>query len=237
MRHQFGDCVLDLETRELSRGGRPLTIEPKAFRLLELLVEARPKALSKSELQDSLWPNTYVSEGSLARLVAQIRAAIGDRAERPRFIRTVHGYGYAFSGEVVASDRPRSARQGLHCRLVWGEREIALAPGENILGRDPDALVWIDLDSVSRRHARIVVSGMTATLEDLGSKNGTYLRGEKIGEPKALQEGDSIRFGSVTLTLRAVSGEGSTATEIGASPVGDVSSPAPPRRGRKRGTP
>lgn len=214
MRHQFGDCVLDLETRELSRGGRPLTIEPKAFRLLELLVEARPKALSKSELQDSLWPNTYVSEGSLARLVAQIRAAIGDRAERPRFIRTVHGYGYAFSGEVVASDRPRSARQGLHCRLVWGEREIALAPGENILGRDPDALVWIDLDSVSRRHARIVVSGMTATLEDLGSKNGTYLRGERITSVSTLENGDTIRIGAASLAFRSFRPARSTATEV-----------------------
>lgn len=214
MRHQFGDCVLDLETRELSRGGRPLTIEPKAFRLLELLVEARPKALSKSELQDSLWPNTYVSEGSLARLVAEIRAAIGDRAERPRFIRTVHGYGYAFSGEVVASDRPRSARQGLHCRLVWGEREIALAPGENILGRDPDALVWIDLDSVSRRHARIVVSGMTATLEDLGSKNGTYLRGERITSVSTLENGDTIRIGAASLAFRSFRPARSTATEV-----------------------
>src|SRR5262245_66661937 len=112
MRFLFGDCVFDLDTRELTRGGKPVHIEPKAYRLLELLLTARPKALSKDELQDQLWPKTFVSERSLARLVEVIRSSLGDSAKEPHLIRTVHGFGYAFCGEatpVTASGRPEPA--------------------------------------------------------------------------------------------------------------------------------
>ena len=84
VRLQFGDCTLDLETRELLRSGKAVHIEPKAFRLLELLVRARPKALSKDELQNELWPKTFVSERNIARLVLVLRMLIGDRARTPR---------------------------------------------------------------------------------------------------------------------------------------------------------
>src|SRR5262245_29503619 len=215
MRLQFGDCVLDLDTRELSRAGKPVHIEPKAFRLLEVLLAARPKALSKDELQDQLWPKTFVSERSLARLVEVVRDCIGDSAKEPRYIRTVHGFGYAFSGEVppTSGREPGASRFGFHYRVAWGDREVALSDGENILGRDPDTVVWIDLNSVSRRHARIVVRGETATIEDLGSRNGTYVQGEKIETPRALTNGDTIKVGAAKLVFRCFRGLGSTASE------------------------
>jgi DNA-binding winged helix-turn-helix (wHTH) protein len=216
MRFQFGDCVLDLDTRELSRGGKPVHIEPKAFRLLELLLADHPKALSKDELQDQLWPKTFVSERSLARLVEVVRDCIGDSAKEPRYIRTVHGFGYAFSGDAtVAPTRLQGAsRLGIHCRIAWGDREVALSEGENILGRDPDTVVWIDLNSVSRRHARILVRGETATIEDLGSRNGTYVQGERIEAPRALVNGDTIKVGAAKLVFRCFRGLGSTASEV-----------------------
>ena len=70
-------------------------------------------------------------------------------------------------------------------RLIWGNREVALAPGENLFGRDEDAVVWIDDALVSRRHARIVIDETGAVLEDLGSKNGTYLRGRESRPPES----------------------------------------------------
>jgi len=216
MRFQFGDCVLDLDTRELSRGGKPVHIEPKAFRLLELLLADRPKALSKDELQDQLWPKTFVSERSLARLVEVVRDCTGDSAKEPRYIRTVHGFGYAFSGEVrpVSMKLLRPPPLGFHCRISWGDREVALSEGENILGRDPDTVVWIDLNSVSRRHARIVVRGETATIEDLGSRNGTYVQGERVEAPRALANGDTIKIGAAKLVFRCFRGLGSTESEV-----------------------
>jgi DNA-binding winged helix-turn-helix (wHTH) protein len=215
VRVQFGDCLLDSETRELSRGGKPLHLEPKAYRLLECLLTARPKALAKRDLQEELWPKTYVSERSLARLVADLRIAIGDRASEPRFIRTVHGFGYAFCGEVrPAGRRPGPRASDFHCRLVWGDREIALAEGKNVLGRDPEAAVWIDMTSVSRRHASVVVSEGTASVEDLGSKNGTLVNGERITSPTPLVNGDRIKIGAASLVFRCSRKLGTTESEI-----------------------
>jgi DNA-binding winged helix-turn-helix (wHTH) protein len=236
VRVAFGDCTFDSETRELFRKEKPVHLSPKAFRLLELLLEGRPRALSKAEIHQKIWPEAFVSEATLASLIAEIREAIGDGKDA-RFIRTVHGFGYSFAG--AASDAPRATPAGSEScwRLLWDGREIALREGETIIGRDHLAGIRIPSESISRRHARIVVVQSAATLEDLGSKNGTYLRGEKIGEPKALEDGDSIRFGSVAFTLRVVSGEGSTATEIGLSPAGEAASPVPSRRGKKGRTP
>jgi pSer/pThr/pTyr-binding forkhead associated (FHA) protein len=82
-----------------------------------------------------------------------------------------------------------------------------------------------------------VVAGGAATIEDLHSKNGTYLRGARIAAPQVLQDGDSLRIGSITLALRAVSEDKSTMTEIGTPPVEEVSPPARRPRKRKAGTP
>ena len=207
--------MLDSDTRELSRGGEPVHLEPKAYRLLELLLAARPKALSKRDLQEELWPKTYVSERSLARLVADLRIAIGDSASEPRFIRTVHGFGYAFSGELTAPDRGPKDRAGdFHCRLSWGDREIALVEGENVLGRDPDVAVWLDLNSVSRHHARVVVADGVARLEDLGSRNGTLVNGEPVTSPRSLENGDRIKIGAASLVFRCSRRLGTTEAEM-----------------------
>jgi DNA-binding winged helix-turn-helix (wHTH) protein len=213
LRAAFADCVLDTDTRELSRGGKRVHIEPKAFQLLELLIAARPTALSKAKLQDELWPRTYVSERSLARLVADLRTAIGDRAQKPRFLRTVHRFGYAFCGEATTIPAAQR-RSDFHCRLVWGDREVALSEGENVLGRDPAVAVWIDMNSVSRRHARIVLSDGAATLEDLDSRNGTYLGDRRVALPTRLSNGDQIKMGEARLVFRCFGKMGTTESEV-----------------------
>jgi len=215
VRVRFGDCTLDSDTREVSRGGKAVHLEPKAYRLLELLLAARPKALSKNELQDALWPKTYVSERSLARLVGVLRATLGDHAEEPSLIRTVHGFGYAFHGEAVSlGTAARPPASEFHCRIAWGSREFRLSEGQNLVGRDPDAAVWIDLASVSRRHARILVDNGAATIEDLGSHNGTYVRGERIVCATKLVNGDKIKVGAARLAFRRSRALGTTESEI-----------------------
>jgi pSer/pThr/pTyr-binding forkhead associated (FHA) protein len=98
--------------------------------------------------------------------------------------------------------------------LRWGDRQFALAEGENVLGRDPDAAVCIDLASVSRRHARITVRDGAAILEDLGSRNGTILRGDRISGPMPLARGDLIRIGSARLVFRSYAKTGTTASKV-----------------------
>jgi DNA-binding winged helix-turn-helix (wHTH) protein len=210
---RFGDCVFDASTRELRRAGQPVHLPPKAFQLLALLLSRRPRAVTKAEICDTLWPATSVGASSLARVVVDLRSAIGDDARRPRLVRTVHGFGYSFAGETVLERTPGLEQvDALACRLAWGEREIPLGEGEHVLGRLPDASVWIDSASVSRRHARIVVSAGKATIEDLGSKNGTWLRGKKVAELSELADGDVITVGSVVFKFRAARAAVSTQT-------------------------
>jgi DNA-binding winged helix-turn-helix (wHTH) protein len=214
MRFRFGDCVLDGETRQLRRGAEVVPLSRKGFQFLELLLEERPRALPKSEIHERLWPGTFVSDGTLTSLVAEARLATGDDAQEPRFIRTVHRYGYAFSGAAEEERGPRIRRGAprLAWRLYWGAREIALEEGETVLGRDPAATVLVDHKSVSREHARIRLSAGAATLEDLGSKNGTFLRGSRLTGTAPLSDGDEIRIGSIAMTFRAFPLSASTET-------------------------
>ena len=214
MRWQFGDCLLDSGTRELFRAGEPTHLSPKAFQLLLALLEERPKALSKKELHERLWPETFVTDTALTVLVSELREAIGDSARAPRFIRTVPVFGYAFSGRAEEAV-PGTAPSAAHVyRLVGRDREITLAEGDNLLGRGPDSLVWIDDESVSRRHARISIRGGTVLLEDLGSKNGTFVGGKRIESPATLRDGDEIRVGPLTLRFRIFYGAGPTRSDL-----------------------
>jgi hypothetical protein len=142
-----------------------------------------------------------VGETSLHVLVSQLRATLGDDAQAPRFLRTVAGFGYAFAG--AAGEAGASART----RRLWLELEqtsLDLAEGENLLGREERLATRVDGPGVSRRHARVVVRDGRAVLEDLGSKNGTFLDGARIAEPRSLEDGALIRLGrSVSLVFRS----------------------------------
>jgi DNA-binding winged helix-turn-helix (wHTH) protein len=200
---RFAEFELETGARRLMRGDAEVHLTPKAFELLMALVERRPNALSKRELQDLLWPSTFVAESNLAALVNEVRKALHDRAAPPRFVRTVPRYGYAFCGDVVEGAAVLTTpAAGPTCWLILESRRIELVEGENLVGRDPRAGAWIDLPTVSRRHARIVIAGGQARLEDLGSKNGTCLRGKRLDAPEILRDRDPILFGSIQVTFR-----------------------------------
>jgi DNA-binding winged helix-turn-helix (wHTH) protein len=211
MRLRFADFVFDPDTREILRDGKPVHVSPKAFALLAALIERRPRALSKDELHRLLWPDTFVSDANLPNLVAELRESLNDDAHEPRIIRTVPRFGYAFAAEVTGEITRRGA---FPCRLIWGDREIALRPGENVIGRDEGAALWIDDSLVSRRHARILVDPTEAVLEDLGSKNGTLLNGRRIDSPTKLADEDLITIGPASILFRVLRQTASTATAI-----------------------
>ena len=226
MRVAFGDCTFDPETRQLFREEKPVHLSPKAFHLLEILLEGRPRAFSKAEIHEKVWPGAFVSDVTLASLIAEIREAIGEDAKDARFIRTVHGFGYAFSGGGTDVGESRVGPES-RWRLIWNERVIPLPEGETILGRGHSCRIRIEGANVSRRHARIVVAGGEATLEDLGSTNGVYVRDQRISQPRRLGDGEAIRIGPATLTARrAVSANDATETEVDPS---TIQPPAPPR--------
>lgn len=213
----FAEFALDHDTRELRRGRTTIKLSPKAFQLLELLIAHRPKALSKHTLQEQLWPETFVVEKNLVNLVAEIREALGDNPAQPRFVRTVHRFGYAFRDVAQGTDATGSsadaAGHDVSFRIVWATGRAGLGDGEHVLGRDPDLVLFLDSPSVSRRHALIRVAGDSATIEDLGSKNGTFLGDRRLTSVASLGDGDVIRVGSVQLTVKALRARGPTETE------------------------
>lgn len=199
----FGRCVIDLEARQVLRDGRPVHLSQKAFELLRILIAERPRAMAKSELHERIWPGTFVSDDSLAGLAAEARAAIGDPGRNAVFLRTIHGFGYAFAPVAEQLFRVEPAAAGPVCWLVLERRAIALTEGENIIGRETTAQVVLDSPRVSRRHATVTVAGSAARLEDLGSRNGTSVDGVRVSAPLLLSDGSEITIGGMTLTFRA----------------------------------
>jgi DNA-binding winged helix-turn-helix (wHTH) protein len=210
---RFDPFVLDSRTRQLLRDGDEVALSPKAFHLLLLLVTNRTRAMTRDELQQQLWPSTFVLETNLAGVVAEVRRALGDTAEHPTFVRTMHRFGYRFIADVEESDGSSAfGDPAVKCWLLWETRQVLLAEGDNLVGRGADASVWIDAPGVSRHHARIVVRRGEATLEDLGSKNGTYVGGLRVTIPHRLTNGEQIRVGSVVITFRIPESPGATET-------------------------
>lgn len=195
MVYTIGGCTLDTGARQLYRGGEAVHLSPKAFALLEYLAAHAPRAVPKQELFDHLWPDTFVVEANLAVLIREVRAAIGDRAKT--IVRTAHGYGYACETHPASAPRP----PGSHL-LIRDGREYLLQAGENVIGRDPSAMVMVASESVSRRHAVIVVDERGATIADLKSKNGTSANGQPVDQPRTLEDGSVVLFGNVEMIYR-----------------------------------
>jgi DNA-binding winged helix-turn-helix (wHTH) protein len=199
---EFRDLCFDPSRRQVSRGGRDIKLTRKAFDLLALLIERRPNALSKDDIHARLWPDTFVAEITLHSLVSEIRRGIGDHSSEPQFIRTVHGFGYAFIAQANERAAPAvGGRRRVRGWLIRDTERLQVFDGENLFGRGDDEIIDLPSTTVSRRHARIHVDE-DAWLEDLGSKNGTFIGDRQVTEPVRLSDGDRIRFGSLLMTFR-----------------------------------
>jgi DNA-binding winged helix-turn-helix (wHTH) protein len=196
---RFGSFMLDRERRQLFRGDTHLHLTPKAFELLVLLVTEAPRVLSKPELHQRLWPNTFVSDATIAGLIKELRRALEDRDRGMPIIRTAHGVGYAFG--LAVSTAPVPSTRTWHW-LVLSGRRLGLGDADTVIGRDGACDIHLDHPSVSRRHARILIDSGGTHLEDLGSKNGTTVRGRVVDGLVAVQPGDRIVFGSVVAVYR-----------------------------------
>ena len=209
----FGDLIFDGAGRRASRGGREIRLTRKAFDLLALLVERRPDAISKDDIHARLWPDTFVAEITLHSLVSEIRRAIGDDASQPQFIRTVHGFGYAFMGDAEDMPRPGpGGRRRVRGWLIWDTERLQVFDGENLFGRGDADVVELPSTTVSRRHARIVFE-QEPWIEDLGSKNGTFVGDRQVTTRVRLSDGDRVRFGSFLLTFRVAKPADETTTQ------------------------
>ncbi|HTH02742.1 MAG TPA: FHA domain-containing protein [Vicinamibacterales bacterium] len=223
MRLQFDDLTFDSDTRQVWAGKKEVRLSPKAFDLLALLVARRPKAVSKADIREHLWPGTFVSDSSLPSLVSEIRDAIVDHRRKPGLLRTLHGFGYAFQAEQGSATKTEVApNDSTTAWLIGSTAEVALLRGENIIGREGDGLILVKSSTVSRRHARLAIDASGAVVEDLGSKNGTYVNDRRINSPTPVVNGDQIRIGSLLFTFRL--SEDSETTETQSSRSGRLRS-------------
>jgi DNA-binding winged helix-turn-helix (wHTH) protein len=223
---RFGNCWFDGAQRRVTRAGTDVHLTPKAFDLLALLVADAPRVIPKEELHGRLWPESFVSEATLTGLVKEVRRAV-DEPGAASCIRTAHGVGYALA--IPPEGGPPTTQAGRHW-LVFAGRPTVLVAGENLIGRDPSAAVFLDYAGVSRRHARVVLGATGATIEDLGSKNGTRLADLIVTGAVELREGDAIHVGPAVLVYRASHEGPSTETHIGVDAAPTVESAAEARR-------
>ena len=208
MKFHFGGYSFDADRRELSARGSRIHLTPKAVELLSLLIAERPRMIRKEEIYERIWPNTHVEEANLSVHISELRSSLRDDSKEPRFIKTAHRFGYGFIADVRS--------EGLSIvRLRAGRREFPLIDGENIVGRDTEAAIRLNAPGISRRHARIHVSGTSVTIEDLGSKNGTYVQGVRVGGVQELRDGDEIRVSRELLVVLKTPPGASTVTDAG----------------------
>jgi DNA-binding winged helix-turn-helix (wHTH) protein len=204
---RFGVFELDLRTGELRKRGMRVPLQEQPLRVLAMLIERRGDLVTRDELRAGLWsePVFLNFDHGLNKAVAKIRQALGDLADSPTYVETIGRRGYRFLADV---ERPAGSSSGPGAvfatyRVVWGERTIPLVHGANLIGRDPSAVACVDSPDVSRRHAQILLSDVTTTLEDLGSKNGTLLNDRRLEVPSSLYDGDVIRIGPAMFTFRS----------------------------------
>jgi len=209
---QFAGFVFDEDRRQLLRGREVLHVEPKAFELLALLLSRRPNAISKAEIREAIWPGAHVSESSLPGLVGDLRAALGDDPKDSRFIRTVPRFGYAFCGDAVVGGDPAPANAA-RWTAVWAAHEVPLPEGEHLIGRGEDCRIRSASASVSRHHALVRVTSERLLVEDLGSRNGTWVQGRRLAGPAELNAGDVVRVGPEVIRFVSVSNDDSTVAD------------------------
>lgn len=199
--YQFGPFRLVPDQRRLERDGGAVTLTPKAFDVLVVLVRHRARALSKDEILAMAWPGAVVEEGNLAQQVLLLRRALEDAGD---CVSTIPRHGYRFVAPVEEMhDNTGAPGTSSHC-LTWNDRQFPLRQGITVIGRADDADLRILLPSVSRHHARIIVRGLEATLEDLGSRHGSWRGTARAHAPLQLLTGDEVRLGTAVLVYRLV---------------------------------
>lgn len=216
LRVGFDKFLFDSDQKALLRGGVPVHLTPRAFRLLEMLIRQRPNAVSKRDLLDHVWSGNIVDEANLKTLVLEIRHALEERGGRPEVIRTVFGFGYAFAGE--AEEEEDVVERPAMVSVRWEDQSLLLPDGAHLIGRRADCPICIQAPSVSRVHARLDVERDRLRIEDLRSKNGTFVDGRRISGMVELLDRPDVRIGEVVVKIaRLERGDATTQTAAGDS--------------------
>jgi len=222
MSYRFGPFMYDPVDRILLSDGVEIPITHKNRELLLLFLENPRRLLTREKIVEKVWGDAAVTDDALRAQIAKLRRALGDAGDD--LVEMVRREGYRWTGDVQteaedeAAAPSRPTKSVVHSdaprfRLVLEDREVQLLEGPNVIGRESQSALWIEHSSVSRRHAQVVVERGRARLEDLESKNGTFLNGRRIARSEPLADGDEIRIGVAHIVLRTLSRLQSTRSE------------------------
>ncbi len=212
---RLGEWLVDPMANQVSQGTTTVQLEQRVMAVLLCLAEHAGDVVTRQRLVDSVWDEGFVADNTITHAVAELRKAFSDSARDPLFIETIHRRGYRLIAPVIL-DAPQPI--GYHLEpvrflAIFRDAEYPLSDGENLIGRDPEVAITIPSMKVSRHHARITVEGHRALLDDLESKNGTFLNGIRIQCSTAINGGDMIGIGRVTETIRFVASLSRRTTE------------------------
>ena len=205
--YHFGDFTFDVGSRQLLHKGALRHLTPKAQQLLQVLLQARPRAVSRNDLFDQLWPSTFVVATNLPSIVNELRRALDDDPKEPRFIRTVHTFGYSFIAGVTEAP----ARAEIVATFFCEGRSFPLIAGQFVIGRGANADIQLTHETVSRRHARLIVGSHDVRIEDLDSSNGTFVDGQRIDASESVTRDSAIRIARVVASVTPAHAPSTTA--------------------------
>ena len=200
----LGDWTVEPTLARIIRDGREVRLRPRAMDVLTVLALTAGKLVSKRELIDEVWRTEFVGDHALTQVIAELRAALGDDARNPSFIENIPRRGYRLVSPVtpVAESSVSSRGATMPFKLETEDGSTPLIQGSNVIGRTEDADIRVDRTEVSRCHAMITVQGTTAIIEDLGSKNGTFVNGHQVAGPTPFSNGDEIWIGRSVARMR-----------------------------------
>ena len=210
---RFDQFEVDLRSREIRKGGVPVRLQDQPFQILTMLLERAGDVVTREEIRDRLWPDgTFVDfEHSMNAAIKRLRAALGDAAERPRFVETLHKRGYRFIAAVAPSDLAVSPADVLSS--VPRPRLVVL-PFANLGSDAPDyfsdGLTEEMIMQLGRRCAHRI--GVLARTSSMLYKNvvrgasdiGEALRADYLVEGSVRHDGERVR---ITAQLIETKGE------------------------------
>jgi adenylate cyclase len=141
MIYKFKNFELDIDRYELRENGVPVAIQPQVFSLLALLVSNKDRMISKEEMIEKIWNGRVISEAALSSRIKSVRQALGDDGKAQHFIRTVHGRGFRFVGELISAKSTGqddldsvSASTDMTGESAVSRPAIAVLPFQNLSG-------------------------------------------------------------------------------------------------------
>ena len=212
---RVGEWCVEPTLNAIRCGETTRHLEPKVMDALVALARSGGGVVTKSELTDAVWQLPFISENRLVGVIASLRRALGDDVNEPRYVQTIptRGYRLAVPVEWDGGEAAREPERTARFTLETADETYRLHEGVNIVGREAEADIRIASDWVSRRHARLEVQGESVVLEDLGSKNGTFVNSGSLTGRVQLQDVDEIRLGRAAVVLRFRASIAATRTE------------------------